>query len=108
MGVRGSGRLIEALDSAATQLARLESPEAGQLLDTAATAAAPRRTGFLADHHEVIVTAGRLQVTNTAPYAGYVHAKDPWLARTLEQHTADVLTAYADAAADVVTDIRGA
>jgi hypothetical protein len=56
----------------------------------------------------VIVTAGRLQVTNTAPYAGYVHAKDPWLARTLEQHTADVLTAYADAAADVVTDIRGA
>lgn len=108
MGVRGVDQLVSSLNAAARELTGLAPVEAGQLLEDRATANARRRTGHLADSHDLIVEAGEVTVVNTASYAPIVNAYDPWLARTLDELTDQLVDIYADGAAGVVATITGA
>lgn len=107
-GVRGYDVLVASLDAAARELAGLAPTEAGELVVTAAARNSPRRTGYLAAHHETIVTAGRVAVVNTADYAPIVNAHNPWLPRTLDEFTDQLVDLYAADVADVVAKINGA
>lgn len=106
--VQGVDALRASLESAATELAGLAPPEAGQLLLADAEAAAPRDTGVLAASHDLIVEAGHITVINTAAYAAAVNARDPWLDDTLTADQERVLDIYTDAVADVVDTVKGA
>lgn len=110
MGVRGGDQLVSTLHAAARELSGLVDAhaEAGQLLADRGAATAPRRTGHLAASHEAIVNAGAVEVTNTATYAGYVHALDPWLTRELTDLHDQLIDIYAAGVAGVVATIRGA
>lgn len=110
VSLEGGARLGATLQDAAHDLADLDSTagdRAGELLETAAGQAAPRRTGKLAGDHHHVVIAGQVTVTNAADYAPIVHARNPWLARTLDRHTEEVLNLYAAAVADAVAQIEG-
>lgn len=110
MGVRGVDRLVDSLDVAARELAGLTRahPEAGELLADRAASEARRKTGNLADSHDVVIADGEVKVVNTASYAPIVHAYDPWMVRSLDQLTDQLVDIYADGVADVVATIRGA
>lgn len=106
--LQGVDGLRASLETAATKLAGLAPPEAGQLLLADATAASPRDTGVLAESHDLVVQAGSLTVVAAAPYAAIVHARDPWLADTLTADQERVLDIYTDEVADIVDHIKGA
>lgn len=107
VGITGLDSLVDGLGAAAHELADLPDAhrEAGQLLTARAQTAAPRRTGVLAASHGPTVTADQVTVTAAAPYAAYVHARNPWLTETLNATTDDLLTIYATAVSEVVAHI---
>lgn len=107
-GIQGVDRLVDTLDAAAHELAGLTDPEAGQLLSNRAETTAPRKSGFLADQHELIVDAGEMTIVNTAGYAAIVHAREPWLTTALDAMTEEITNSYADDVADIVDQITGA
>lgn len=109
MGVRGVDQLVDRLDAAARELAGLTTAhaEAGRLLVADAHRTVPRRTGHLDESHAVIVEAGEVQVVNAATYAPIVHARDPWLARSLDELHDQLVEVYADGVAGVVATITG-
>jgi hypothetical protein len=106
-GVRGYDGFVASLDVAARELAGLAPTEAGELIVTAGARNAPHRTGYLSAHHEAIVTAGRVDVVNTADYAAIVNARNPWLPRTLDELTDQLVDLYAADVASVVAKING-
>lgn len=110
MGVSGVDRLVASLDAAARELAGLTGAhtEAGRLLSDRASRNARYATGELSESHDVVVAAGTMQVVNTAPHAPIVNAYDPWLARSLDELTDQLVDVYADGVAGVVATIRGA
>ena len=103
--VTGVQSLEGAFDAAARELTGLASREAGELVARPAAEAAPYRTGKLAASHGVVVTAGRVAVVAAAPYAAFVHARNPWLARTLEAQTDAVVARYVEEVSAVVGGI---
>lgn len=109
VSLEGGTRLGATLHDAARDLADLADAgdDAGRLLEQAAEQAAPRDTGELAGDHHHVVVAGQLTVTNSAAYAARVHARNPWLAQTLDQRQTEVLNLYADAVANAVAQIKG-
>lgn len=109
--VKGVARLRATLDTAGRELADLDATtgvRAGQLLAAAGAARSPRRSGFLADSHGFTVTDAGVSVVVAAPYAGYVHAANPWLVRELDAQEETIVTMYAADVADVVAKIQGA
>lgn len=107
--IQGLDRLVETLKSAAHDLAGLDGAhrQAGQVLQATAEQRAPRQTGLLASRHETVVTAGHVAVTNTAAYAGYVHAQDPWLLNSFNALTGDLIDIYSTETAEIVSHITG-
>lgn len=107
VGITGLDSLVDGMDAAAHDLAGLPDAhrEAGRVLTTRAQTNAPRRTGTLAASHGPTVTDDALVVTASAPYAGYVHAYNPWLADTLEAAQSDLLTIYATTVSEAVAHI---
>lgn len=110
MGVRGVDQLVDSLNAAARELAGLTraNTEAGQLLIDRAHRNVRRKTGHLDESHGLVVDAGEVEVVNTASYAPIVNAYDPWLARSLDELTDQLVDIYADGVAGVVATIRGA
>lgn len=106
----GAEQLRRSLAAAGEQLEDLSAAHkrAGQLLEERAEADAPRDTGFLSQQHDVLVDADQVSVGNTARYAPAVHARDPWLARTLDVLTNEVVDIYNDQVDQIVDSIRGA
>lgn len=107
VGMKGLDSLVDGLDAAAHELADLPDAhrEVGQLLTSRAQTASPRRTGVLAASHGATVQDDAVLVTATAPYAGFVHARNPWLADTLQTSTEELLTIYATTVSEVVAHI---
>lgn len=86
MVVIGADRLAATTAAAGRRLADLDHTDAGRIIQDAATAAAPRRTGQLAGAHTVTTEPGGVKVTNGVRYAIPQHqgwegnAGRPWLA----------------------------
>lgn len=68
----------------------------------------PRRTGRLADGATVAATADGFTLSSTAAYGGYVHARDPFFSRALEQQLDAITGVYVDHVTDALSTVRGA
>lgn len=82
--------------------------EYGALWLGAAVRAAPRLTGATAASHSVTAADGRVTVTASTPWAAYVHAHNPWLARAAHNTAPDAVAHVEQALTDAVQKIRGA
>ena len=107
--LRGADPLVRTLRAAADDLQHLTEAEqqAGQLLARTGSKAAPRFTGRLAEAHGYAVLDGTLSVVAATPYASIVHARNPWLTRTVvaqEDQVADIYLAGVD---DALAHVRG-
>lgn len=108
--VEGVDRLADTLAAASAELLDLNLTPLGTALVDAALPRTPRRTGKLAQtvrasvvDQTVTLTAGAAGVD----YATYVHAANPWLAKTITDQTdraADLVTTQV---VDVVGTIQG-
>lgn len=107
--LRGADQLVRTLQTAADELVELTEAEraAGQLLANQGATAAPRRTGLLADRHGYAVVDDRLTVTAATDYAALVHARNPWLTRTVDRAEADVLDLYMTGVTDALSNVKG-
>lgn len=98
--LQGADRLAGTLQRAADQVADLSDVDhdTGRLLAEAGAKAAPRLTGRLAGAHGYTVVdvgdGSAVVVTAATPYARVVHARNPWLTRTVEAKTDQVLDLY--------------
>lgn len=68
----------------------------------------PRVTGYLESTITVTADGAGVTVTAGAPYAGYVHARNPFLTDARTEAEAAVIDLYTDRAAGVVDLIQGA
>lgn len=103
--VQGTDELSRSLDAAARELAQLgeADDQAGQLLAGAVSAEAPRRSGYLAgsiEHTGAVVRVG-------APYGVFVHARDPFAARAMQEKLQEVTDLYGQAVAQAVAQVKG-
>lgn len=103
--VQGQAELARSLDAAARELTQLADADdrAGELLANQTIAEAPHRSGYLAstiEHAGAVVRIG-------APYGVFVHARNPFAARAMEQLQDKAVGIYAEAIADVVARVKG-
>lgn len=101
--LRGADVLVRTLQAAGEDLQDLSEVErqAGQLLAEQGSRRSPRRSGRLAAAHGYQVLEDRLSVIAATPYAAIVHARNPWLTRSVddaEDQVADLYLAGVDAA----------
>lgn len=110
--IQGADRLVSTLDQAAEDIQDLAEGHhaAGQVLATAGQASAPRLTGALAatvtyqvGHGLVSLTAG----SSSVRYAAAVHARHPWLTRTVHAKQDEVVDAYLEATEQVLSQVQG-
>ncbi len=99
--LRGADQLVRTLHAAAADLGDLSDveQEAGELLAEQGSKASPRRTGTLAEAHGYKVVTAGVTVIAATRYAAIVHARNPWLARTVlaaEDQVADLYLAGVD------------
>lgn len=107
--LRGADNLVRSLDDAAGRLEDLTDAEheAGQLLAQTGSRNAPRRTGHLAASHGYAVAGDVLTVTAATPYAAAVHARNPWLSKTLAATEDQVADIYLASVTDALGDVKG-
>lgn len=99
---RAFARDVEDLGAA---LGDLEAPSRDASALVLGSVEAPRDTGRLDDSVEAVVTPLGFTLTaggTRAPYAGVVHARDPFLTRALEARAEDVVDTYADHVDDTI------
>ncbi len=105
ISVQGESELRHSLDAAARELQSLDvaDDQVGAILAGRVVAEAPKRTGHLAqtvEHVGAVVRVG-------APYGAFVHARNPFAARALEQKEHDLTDLYAKAVAQAVAQVKG-
>lgn len=107
----GASRLAATFDAAAREVVDLAgvNRDAGDAVIGAARI--PRDTGLL--ESTATVAADAIGVTVSvggpgAPYAPYVHARDPFLTDALTEQESDVVDLYFGHVSDVVASIEGA
>jgi hypothetical protein len=107
--LQGADNLVRTLHDAAHQLEDLTEAErqAGQLLAQAGSKAAPVHTGRLAAAHGYDVVDGLLTVVAATPYAAIVHARNPWLTRTVVANEDQVAEIYLTGVDDALSHVRG-
>ena len=107
--VHGADTLAATLHGAAGKLGNLSGAHASaaQAVVQAAQGLVPVRTGTLRASIWGTTSADRAIVTAGAPYAGYVHARTPFLTAALDQTRAAILTDYGAAVADTVDTVKG-
>lgn len=107
--LQGADNLVRTLHAAARQIEDLSEAEhkAGQLLAEAGSKAAPRLTGRLRESHGYTVTDAGLTVTAATPYAVVVHARTPWLTRTVDTEAEQVADIYLAGVDDALADVKG-
>lgn len=109
-GIKGADSLRRTLAEAAEELRHLDPSPAGQLVAARVEAAAPRRTGRLAASTSWVAAGTGFAIEaggRSAPYAGYVHARNPYIARTFAASLDDVADLYLEAAQGSLDRIRG-
>ena len=65
----------------------------------------PRDTGYLEAHTTALGTADGFALVSTAPYAGYVHARNPFLTDPLNRDLDAVLDLYGDEVEEILRGI---
>lgn len=108
--LRGADQLVRTLRDAADTLvenATESGRAAGQMLAQQGSKAAPRRTGHLAESHGYTVVDGLLSVVAATPYASIVHARNPWLTRTVVAEEDQVVDIYLAGVDDALAHVRG-
>lgn len=107
--LRGADQLARTLHEAGRQLGDLTEVEhqAGQLLAGKGSKASPRQTGRLAAAHGYTVVDDVLTVTAATPYAALVHARNPWLTRTVDQSEDQVADLYLVGVDDALSHVKG-
>lgn len=103
--VQGADQLVSSLDAAARELAQLSEADdqVGAMLAGRVSAEAPRRSGYMAgtiEHAGAVVRVG-------APYGVFVHARNPFAARALEQQQQEATDLYSRAVAQAVALVKG-
>lgn len=107
--LRGADQLVRTLHEAGQQLGDLSEVEhqAGQLLADQGSRSAPRDTGRLAGAHGYAVVDDVLTVVAATPYAAIVHARNPWLTRTVDQAEDQVADLYLTGVDDALSHVKG-
>lgn len=107
--LQGADELVRTLQTAADELDDLSDADraAGQLLAEQGAQAAPRRTGLLADRHGYAVVEAGVTVVAATGYAAIVHARNPWLTRTVDRTESDLLDAYMLGVTDALSHVKG-
>lgn len=105
---QGFDVLADSLRDVVPQIVNPEAhAEAGALLLDRAHPVTPRRTGALDNSQHVTVTETGATLTASTPYAGFVHAREPWLSDTAAAASDDVLQVYARHADEALNTIKG-
>ena len=109
--VEGVTALVNSLDGAAAELARLDHTPGATALAAAAEARTPRRTGALAATVRASVVDDGLIVEaggGSVDYAGVVHAHTPFIADAIAAQTDTVVDAYATQLETIIDTVKGA
>lgn len=106
--VDGLATLARSLDAAADELSDLAQVNVHAADLVVRAVEAPRITGRLDDSVTSFVDADGFTLTATAPYAPYVHARNPFLTRALSDRELAVIELYEDHVTETVNTIRGA
>lgn len=96
--VQGADEVVRTLHSVAGKLADLSTEEAAaaELLADKVQTTAPRQSGYMANH--VSAQGGRVVVG--APYAVYVNARNPFVARARAAVLDDIEHTFTEGVAD--------
>lgn len=107
--LRGADQFVRTLHAAASDLDDLTDVEdqAGQLLAEQGSRNSPRRTGRLSRSHGSQVVAGGFAVVADAPYSAIVHARNPWLTRTVLAAEDQVVDLYAAGVDERLAQVKG-
>lgn len=103
----GAERLARSLDAAGKALVDLADVNRAQGQETLQAAEIPYRTGQLERSSYVDADAQGFALSATAPYAGYVHAANPFFTRALDDRADTILDGLADHAETVLDTITG-
>lgn len=106
--VDGAERLSATLSAAGDALADLAAVNREQGTATLNAAAIPVRTGQLQRSAYVDSDAQGFALSASAPYAGIVHAANPFFTRALAARADHIIDALVDHAGDVLDTIHGA
>lgn len=108
--VEGLGQMLQTLDAAADAIQDLDLDPVGGIVAGAARKAAPRRTGALAATVQAQVVGGIVHVTAGGPgvdYARPVHARNPWIARTITEQQTELLDTLTDSVNAELSKVHG-
>jgi hypothetical protein len=107
--VQGEERLVATLRDAGRDLADLSGAHAQVAARLVATAQGlvPVRTGTLRASLWGTATADTATVAARAPYAGFVHARTPFLTMAVVQDEPAIVDTYAAAVDDVLATVKG-
>lgn len=105
--VDGADRLDSTLSAAGREIEDLSGVhrDAGRLLLNVAVI--PRDTGYLEQTTSVDTTRDGFVLAASAPYAGYVHAVNPFFTRAIEAQADAVADLYLDHVEDALTQVEG-
>lgn len=98
-------RIGRALGDAGREIVDLTDVNRAEGEATLIAATIPRRTGLLEETTHVVADARGFTLTATAPYAGYVHAVNPFLTRALDARVDDIVDALVDHTETVLNNI---
>lgn len=104
--LEGGDRFVATLDAAAEAL----DPTEVNRREGAATLTAariPRDTGYLESTATVTATGEGFGLTAGAPYAGAVHARDPFFLRAIQVRRDQIVQAHAQHVDRVLATIQG-
>lgn len=102
--VQGDDQLVAALHAAVRELQQLDDlvgDDVGAQLATAVHDRAPVETGRLAKS----VTHTGATVTVAAPYAAFVHARNPWAARAVDAEASRLLSTIEEGVGELIARI---
>lgn len=107
--LQGGDQLVASLAAAGAQLLELTdaAEHAGQLLARDGSAAAPVLTGATQNAHSYQVVGSTVSVIVATAYAPYAHARDPWLAATLEADQTALIDLYLTGVQNALDNVKG-
>lgn len=104
----GADQLARTLVAAADEVVDLAGVHREEGSATLAAAVIPRHTGRLDDSAAVVADAGGFTLTADTPYAGYVHAEDPFFTRAINTRETAIVQGVEDHITDALNTVRGA
>jgi hypothetical protein len=106
---KGGDRLVSTLHEAGAALGDMSdsNEHIAGWLGPRVVKATPRRTGTLASTVAASGWGQGLTVEAGTDYAAAVHKRNPWIARTIEQAGAELVTAVTEDVENVLSTVKG-